>query len=363
MQADIVLSPCRVAVWPNTRKGQQHWPRTESLRCCTGHAPQACQLPVPVHAACTPCKHACAASALLPVPVSPPCAQAAAEAGQSQGRPGQGCTAWAADNLSRDRLRPRFNSLESQLSRCFSAGVQMVVVREEAKRSRAGRQVPPANTSPSHLRLPGTPRVSPCCNAFSNVATWRLRASRRVGLLPQLPSQQAPAPGLAWTSRAGRRTPEVSQAASSLKTLVPLSGSTARRRRTSSAPCTRCTGTALAHSGTAVVRTLATLLPAHLLSKYKTMELHLLENRKRIQMKLPDLEKSLEVVKMLQAKKVGVAVSPRHTLKRHTLSLAGVAPRRKQQRHCPPGSICQTMCTRRPRWSPTTGCVCGWAPT
>jgi len=34
------------------------------------------------------------------------------------------------------------------------------------------------------------------------------------------------------------------------------------------------------------------------------MELHLLENRKRIQQKLPDLEKSLAVVKMLQKKKV-----------------------------------------------------------
>jgi len=34
------------------------------------------------------------------------------------------------------------------------------------------------------------------------------------------------------------------------------------------------------------------------------MELHLLENRKRIQTKLPDLEKSLAVVNMRQKKKV-----------------------------------------------------------
>lgn len=58
---------------------------------------------------------------------------------------------------------------------------------------------------------------------------------------------------------------------------------------------------------TAVVRTRHWLIP-HCRSKYKTMEMHLLENRKRIQMKLPDLEKSLEVVKMLQEKQVRNAV-------------------------------------------------------
>lgn len=62
-------------------------------------------------------------------------------------------------------------------------------------------------------------------------------------------------------------------------------------------------------------------------SKYKTMELHLLENRKRIQMKLPDLEKSLEVVKMLQAKKEAAeTLSTRFNLSDNVYAQAKVEP-------------------------------------
>ncbi|CAE7857274.1 VBP1 [Symbiodinium sp. KB8] len=57
------------------------------------------------------------------------------------------------------------------------------------------------------------------------------------------------------------------------------------------------------------------------------MELHLLENRKRIQMKLPDLEKSLEVVKMLQAKKEAAeTLSTRFNLSDNVYAQAKVEP-------------------------------------
>ena len=69
--------------------------------------------------------------------------------------------------------------------------------------------------------------------------------------------------------------------------------------------CTPCTGEGVCC--TAVVRTMHGYGSLRH-SKYKTMEMHLLENRKRIQMKLPDLEKSLEVVKMLQEKQVSAGV-------------------------------------------------------